>query len=101
MLLAALSLSLALSGSADAQGLSVGYYSKTCPQAEAIVFEEMTKIIEVAPSLAGPLLRMHFHDCFVRVCSFAPEELNHHFNGVYEFTMNWFCACRDAMARSC
>ncbi|XP_065011441.1 peroxidase 1-like [Musa acuminata AAA Group] len=68
MLLATLSLSLALSGSADAQGLSVGYYSKTCPQAEAIVFEEMTKIIEVAPSLAGPLLRMHFHDCFVRGC---------------------------------
>ncbi|RWW00737.1 hypothetical protein GW17_00036278 [Ensete ventricosum] len=67
MLLAALSLCVTLSGSADAQGLSVGYYGKACPKAEAIVFEEMTKIIKVAPSLAGPLLRMHFHDCFVRV----------------------------------
>ncbi|VAI72491.1 unnamed protein product [Triticum turgidum subsp. durum] len=26
----------------------------------------MAKIIAAAPSLAGPLLRLHFHDCFVR-----------------------------------
>ncbi|GJN28936.1 hypothetical protein PR202_gb17111 [Eleusine coracana subsp. coracana] len=45
-----------------------GYYSKTCPNVEAIVREEMEKIIGVAPSLAGPLLRLHFHDCFVRGC---------------------------------
>ena len=57
---------LALSSSAVAQ-LQVGYYSKTCPNVEAIVREEMEKIISAAPSLAGPLLRLHFHDCFVRV----------------------------------
>ncbi|VAI73282.1 unnamed protein product [Triticum turgidum subsp. durum] len=28
----------------------------------------MVKIISAAPSLAGPLLRLHFHDCFVRGC---------------------------------
>jgi hypothetical protein len=48
--------------------LSVDYYSKTCPNVEDIVRKEMTQILSVAPSLAGPLLRMHFHDCFVRVC---------------------------------
>ncbi|KAF8779177.1 hypothetical protein HU200_002853 [Digitaria exilis] len=48
--------------------LEVGYYSKTCPNAEAIVRNEMNKIISAAPSLAGPLLRLHFHDCFVRGC---------------------------------
>lgn len=47
--------------------LEVGYYSKTCPNVEAIVRDEMEKIIAAAPSLAGPLLRLHFHDCFVRV----------------------------------
>ncbi|WOL15119.1 Peroxidase [Canna indica] len=66
MLSLALSLALLLV-SVDAQ-LSIGYYSKTCPNAEAIVLDEMTKVIKVAPSLAGPLLRMHFHDCFVRGC---------------------------------
>ncbi|KAL6905550.1 hypothetical protein ACP4OV_003151 [Aristida adscensionis] len=48
--------------------LEVGFYSKTCPNAEAIVRGEMEKIISAAPSLAGPLLRLHFHDCFVRGC---------------------------------
>lgn len=56
-------------GSAEAQSLSVGFYSKTCPSAEAIVFEEVSHILDLVPSLAAPLLRMHFHDCFVRVCS--------------------------------
>ncbi|EAZ01004.1 hypothetical protein OsI_23038 [Oryza sativa Indica Group] len=46
----------------------VDYYSETCPNVEAIVREEMERIIAAAPSLAGPLLRLHFHDCFVRGC---------------------------------
>jgi peroxidase len=60
---------LAASSAAVAQ-LEIGFYSKTCPQVEEIVREEMVKIIAAAPSLAGPLLRLHFHDCFVNVsCS--------------------------------
>ncbi|KAJ3702828.1 hypothetical protein LUZ61_006533 [Rhynchospora tenuis] len=46
--------------------LSVDYYSKTCPNVEDIVRKEMIQILSVAPSLAAPFLRMHFHDCFVR-----------------------------------
>ncbi|KAL6651442.1 hypothetical protein ACP70R_010367 [Stipagrostis hirtigluma subsp. patula] len=49
-------------------GLRVGFYQYTCPNAEAIVRGEMTKIISQVPSLAGPLLRLHFHDCFVNGC---------------------------------
>ncbi|KAM0914406.1 hypothetical protein ACQ4PT_011587 [Festuca glaucescens] len=58
---------LSASSAAVAQ-LEIGFYSKTCPQVEKIVREEMVKIIAAAPSLAGPLLRLHFHDCFVRGC---------------------------------
>ncbi|KAM3208813.1 hypothetical protein ACQJBY_063475 [Aegilops geniculata] len=60
-------LALAASSAAVAN-LEIGFYSKTCPDAEKIVREEMAKIIAAAPSLAGPLLRLHFHDCFVRGC---------------------------------
>ncbi|KAM0832532.1 hypothetical protein ACQ4PT_064830 [Festuca glaucescens] len=58
---------LVLWGSAMAQ-LDTAFYSQTCPKVEEIVREEMVRIISAAPSLAGPLLRLHFHDCFVRGC---------------------------------
>jgi peroxidase len=59
---------LLLVGSSPAVAqLEVGYYSKTCPNVQAIVRNETEKILAAAPSLAGPLLRLHFHDCFVRV----------------------------------
>jgi hypothetical protein len=58
----ALLLLLGGSSAASAAQLVEGYYNKTCPNVEAIVREEMEKIISAAPSLAGPLLRLHFHD---------------------------------------
>lgn len=54
-------------------GLKVGFYEKACPNAEAIVKEVMAQVLSKAPGLSGPLLRMHFHDCFVRVSKRASE----------------------------
>ena len=53
---------------AMAAGLQMDFYSSTCPDVEQIVKEEMVEILRAAPTLAGPLLRLHFHDCFVRGC---------------------------------
>lgn len=52
----------------NAQGLKYGFYSKTCPGVESIVRKTTAQFISKAPTLAAPLLRMQFHDCFVRVC---------------------------------
>ncbi|KAJ9170096.1 hypothetical protein P3X46_018229 [Hevea brasiliensis] len=50
----------------NACGLQLGFYSGTCPNAEQIAYAVLYKYISRDPTLAPSLLRMHFHDCFVR-----------------------------------
>ncbi|XP_047070238.1 peroxidase 1-like [Lolium rigidum] len=45
-----------------------GAYNKTCPQAEEIVFKEMTAILAKSPDLAGPVLRLFSVDCLLGGC---------------------------------
>ncbi|XP_017613931.1 peroxidase N1-like [Gossypium arboreum] len=46
----------------------VGFYSSTCPRAESIVKSTVKSHFKLDPTIAPGLLRMHFHDCFVRGC---------------------------------
>ncbi|CAF2105391.1 unnamed protein product [Brassica oleracea var. botrytis] len=48
--------------------LDLDYYRSTCPQLESIVRRVTFQYVSRRPTLAAALLRMYFHDCFVRGC---------------------------------
>lgn len=53
--------------SAYGGGLTVGYYDKKCPDAEATITDAVGKAVKNNEGLCAGILRLHFHDCFVRV----------------------------------
>ncbi|KAK9989126.1 hypothetical protein SO802_029365 [Lithocarpus litseifolius] len=50
------------------KGTRVGFYSTTCPRAESIVSSTVQCHFNSDHTVAAGLLRMHFHDCFMRGC---------------------------------
>ncbi|XP_009588152.1 peroxidase 24 [Nicotiana tomentosiformis] len=55
-------------GICNADKLKMNYYHKSCPSVERIVREITWSRVAADPSLPAKLLRLHYHDCFVRGC---------------------------------
>ena len=82
MLLVALAV-CAVFGVCDGEDkLKMNYYHKTCPSAETIVRDMTWSKVAANSVLPAKLLRLHFHDCFVRV-SFLYHMID--FPSIYEF----------------
>ncbi|XP_059304879.1 peroxidase 66 [Lycium ferocissimum] len=48
--------------------LGVQYYDQTCPQAEDIIYQTIRNASIYDPKVPARILRMFFHDCFIRGC---------------------------------
>lgn len=61
--------------------LKAGFYSSSCPKAEATVRSTVESYYNKDPTIAAGLLRLHFHDCFVQV-----------FDLVFFFVLSYCCS---------
>lgn len=66
--LLAIILGLNFAASQSAAQLQAGFYKNRCPTVETIVSSEVQKALLGDAGLAAGLVRLHFHDCFVRGC---------------------------------
>jgi peroxidase len=58
--------SAALMSTASAT-LQYNFYSSSCPRAEEAVRNATAKIIASNPTMGAAIVRLFFHDCFVKV----------------------------------
>ncbi|KAJ7005756.1 peroxidase 64-like [Populus alba x Populus x berolinensis] len=54
--------------SSSVSALSSNYYEQTCPKLESAVTNAVKKAMMNDKTVPAALLRMHFHDCFIRGC---------------------------------
>lgn len=69
--------------------LSVDYYAETCPQAEVAVMEAVKRATANDNTVPAALLRMHFHDCFVRVHDLPSFPCVHRSKGMNDNGQLW------------
>ncbi|WVZ77798.1 hypothetical protein U9M48_025620 [Paspalum notatum var. saurae] len=80
----AMAMVVVASGASGPRGpLRMGFYAQSCPGVERMVGDFVRQHVRRVPTVAAALLRLHFHDCFVRGCD-ASVLLNSTAAGVAE-----------------
>lgn len=82
--------------------LNFAYYHESCPQLEKIIHNTLHRWLKNDSTLAPALMRLHFHDCVVRVRK-SKKMIDSHFyvfvwvikiqnelNNIYLILINWF-----------
>jgi len=64
----ALMLWIQIVGAQSCNGLSHHFYYKSCPKAQEIIKSVVEDAVRKEARMAASLLRLHFHDCFVKGC---------------------------------
>ncbi|KAL2629211.1 hypothetical protein R1flu_013897 [Riccia fluitans] len=59
---------LLLLAAVSSEQLSENIYDAKCPQAMSTIKQKVDKFVNADRSVAASLMRLHFHDCFVRGC---------------------------------
>lgn len=63
------------------------FYDHSCPKAQEIVQSIVAKAFTHDPRMPASLIRLHFHDCFVKVSSFENYLT---FNNVWEESRSFY-----------
>ncbi|TKY46054.1 Peroxidase 12 [Spatholobus suberectus] len=92
----------------EVNGLSVSFYSKTCPKLEIIVRNHLKKVFKKDNWQAPALLVIFFHDCFVQGCDGSllldgnPGERDHPLNrGISRKALRTIEDLRDLVHKEC
>jgi Peroxidase len=54
-------------------GLDHDHYMKSCPDMEAIIQRKVKELLKNDYTYGAALIRLHFHDCAVRVCKYDDD----------------------------
>nr|PNR31746.1 hypothetical protein PHYPA_025869 [Physcomitrium patens] len=71
--------------------LREGFYSASCPRVEDVNYKKMQEIRANDADLYPVILRLHFHDCFIRRISMKLPNAIHRHNCVHSECKNFQC----------
>ncbi|KAJ1259386.1 hypothetical protein BS78_10G150700 [Paspalum vaginatum] len=55
-------------GALIVDGLEVGFYDRSCPEAEGVIRDIVNNEVDMDRGIAPGLIRLFFHDCFITGC---------------------------------